>query len=150
MAKINAGPMAKPHGSAIWAVEVNEKHAISPNCKVLSRVQRQGRLCDAPLEVRNRNDRGRVGCRSPGPRSEYLAHLVEFLERIMHPMPRSGTAPLGQARSEEHTSELQSLMRISYAVFCLKKKKTHQSIYNVMSLYESLTVVYQRDYTNHN
>src|SRR3546814_8686029 len=28
-----------------------------------------------------------------------------------------------QARSEEHTSELQSLMRISYAVFCLKKKK---------------------------
>src|SRR3546814_2735603 len=32
--------------------------------------------------------------------------------------------PLG--RSEEHTSELQSLMRISYAVFCLKKKKQEQ------------------------
>src|SRR3546814_4148830 len=31
-------------------------------------------------------------------------------------------------RSEEHTSELQSLMRISYAVFCLKKKKTKQHI----------------------
>src|SRR3546814_7137648 len=30
-------------------------------------------------------------------------------------------------RSEEHTSELQSLMRISYAVFCLKKKKTTKS-----------------------
>src|SRR3546814_9201268 len=30
-------------------------------------------------------------------------------------------------KSEEHTSELQSLMRISYAVFCLKKKKTKQS-----------------------
>src|SRR3546814_2409442 len=30
-------------------------------------------------------------------------------------------------RSEEHTSELQSLMRISYAVFCLKKKKKHQN-----------------------
>src|SRR3546814_3119303 len=30
---------------------------------------------------------------------------------------------IGQHRSEEHTSELQSLMRISYAVFCLKKKK---------------------------
>src|SRR3546814_2788914 len=30
------------------------------------------------------------------------------------------------ARSEEHTSELQSLMRISYAVFCLKKKKVHR------------------------
>src|SRR3546814_4077253 len=33
-------------------------------------------------------------------------------------------AALGLGRSEEHTSELQSLMRISYAVFCLKKKKT--------------------------
>src|SRR3546814_10397194 len=32
-----------------------------------------------------------------------------------------------QQRSEEHTSELQSLMRISYAVFCLKKKKTETS-----------------------
>src|SRR3546814_10566036 len=31
------------------------------------------------------------------------------------------------ARSEEHTSELQSLMRISYAVFCLKKKKNNQA-----------------------
>src|SRR3546814_6596877 len=31
-----------------------------------------------------------------------------------------------EARSEEHTSELQSLMRISYAVFCLKKKNTEQ------------------------
>src|SRR3546814_10753700 len=31
--------------------------------------------------------------------------------------------PSGSGRSEEHTSELQSLMRISYAVFCLKKKK---------------------------
>src|SRR3546814_4155031 len=31
-----------------------------------------------------------------------------------------------EARSEEHTSELQSLMRISYAVFCLEKKKKHK------------------------
>src|SRR3546814_8605162 len=34
-------------------------------------------------------------------------------------------------RSEEHTSELQSLMRISYAVFCLKKKKTLKDNYSV-------------------
>src|SRR3546814_4523475 len=32
-----------------------------------------------------------------------------------------------EARSEEHTSELQSLMRISYAVFCLKKKTSNRS-----------------------
>src|SRR3546814_4922234 len=39
--------------------------------------------------------------------------------------------PLGSAvfRSEEHTSELQSLMRISYAVFCLKKKKKNSKSY---------------------
>src|SRR3546814_1041806 len=42
-----------------------------------------------------------------------------------------GTPEFVKSRSEEHTSELQSLMRISYAVFCLKKKKrktnkTHQ------------------------
>src|SRR3546814_10239084 len=38
--------------------------------------------------------------------------------------PRHYGGSGGAARSEEHTSELQSLMRISYAVFCLKKKKT--------------------------
>src|SRR3546814_7338479 len=47
-------------------------------------------------------------------------------------LPRIGPAPaveidLDAARSEEHTSELQSLMRISYAVFCLKKKKHHHT-----------------------
>src|SRR3546814_8121507 len=36
-----------------------------------------------------------------------------------------GSGDPGRTRSEEHTSELQSLMRISYAVFCLKKKKTY-------------------------
>src|SRR3546814_2274049 len=38
---------------------------------------------------------------------------------VEHPPARDGS----RDRSEEHTSELQSLMRISYAVFCLKKKK---------------------------
>src|SRR3546814_10082955 len=37
----------------------------------------------------------------------------------------SSQSPQRQSRSEEHTSELQSLMRISYAVFCLKKKQQH-------------------------
>src|SRR3546814_2126133 len=43
-------------------------------------------------------------------------------ERRSKAPPR--TTPSRQVRSEEHTSELQSLMRISYAVFCLTKKKT--------------------------
>src|SRR3546814_9265158 len=37
--------------------------------------------------------------------------------------------PAAVVRSEEHTSELQSLMRISYAVFCLKKKKTNHTLH---------------------
>src|SRR3546814_3656416 len=46
---------------------------------------------------------------------------------VPHPGGRSRrTAGRRSPRSEEHTSELQSLMRISYAVFCLKKKKQNQ------------------------
>src|SRR3546814_6989878 len=70
----------------------------------------------------------------------------------------------GKIRSEEHTSELQSLMRISYAVFCLKKKKqlydTHTTVYrnpntttinnfsNLTSLHEALRItIYNQTYT---
>src|SRR3546814_2920429 len=44
-----------------------------------------------------------------------------------------------QTRSEEHTSELQSLMRISYAVFCLKKKKKNLPL--SMSTYHTTTLI---------
>src|SRR3546814_1243743 len=50
------------------------------------------------------------------------------VDRQQQPGPPAGCAVAfahGQQRSEEHTSELQSLMRISYAVFCLKKKTKH-------------------------
>src|SRR3546814_4727623 len=47
-------------------------------------------------------------------------HEVAAVELFMIP-------PAAQRRSEEHTSELQSLMRISYAVFCLKKKTKVQN-----------------------
>src|SRR3546814_6441362 len=53
-----------------------------------------------------------------GPR--YARHLAPRLSQAY------ANAGSGGARSEEHTSELQSLMRISYAVFCLKKKKTQR------------------------
>src|SRR3546814_9566154 len=52
------------------------------------------------------------GCRSP-----YRDGLALFCARTLENKRRRAR------RSEEHTSELQSLMRISYAVFCLKKKK---------------------------
>src|SRR3546814_6214168 len=56
------------------------------------------------------------------------AGSVEQGEAALRSVPgvRSATtSSLALGRSEEHTSELQSLMRISYAVFCLKKKKIH-------------------------
>src|SRR3546814_3994203 len=43
--------------------------------------------------------------------------------RVPGACPTTSSRAVADARSEEHTSELQSLMRISYAVFCLKKKK---------------------------
>src|SRR3546814_7113427 len=46
---------------------------------------------------------------------------------LRDPPRRGRRPPLRRARSEEHTSELQSLMRISYAVFCLKKKTTRNN-----------------------
>src|SRR3546814_4184613 len=51
-------------------------------------------------------------------------HVVDpHLHGALLAQGHAGGAVAGLARSEEHTSELQSLMRISYAVFCLKKKK---------------------------
>src|SRR3546814_6075383 len=59
-------------------------------------------------------------------RAPSWSEQVILIGRSMSPKPSS-------VRSEEHTSELQSLMRISYAVFCLKKKKhkTPQKIDNM-------------------
>src|SRR3546814_4512042 len=58
-----------------------------------------------------------------------FAAIAASAERLSGPcalMQLCREAPPGANRSEEHTSELQSLMRISYAVFCLKKK-THST-----------------------
>src|SRR3546814_1873606 len=49
----------------------------------------------------------------------------------------AGTLDFAAMRSEEHTSELQSLMRISYAVFCLKKKTTTTTV--KLSTHDTIT-----------
>src|SRR3546814_1868482 len=55
--------------------------------------------------------------------------------------PRAETLdPVEGFRSEEHTSELQSLMSISYAVFCLKKKKTHTLNNNITNHNKTVTM----------
>src|SRR3546814_2675497 len=57
---------------------------------------------------------------------QWIHHVAEILKinHTLHRVHRQAVAVLdAYLRSEEHTSELQSLMRISYAVFCLKKQK---------------------------
>src|SRR3546814_10328840 len=72
--------------------------------------------------------------RSPLPHpggASYDQHRLIRLPYSDQPGYCAMTVDTGHARSEEHTSELQSLMRISYAVFCLKKKKkTHKENIN--------------------
>src|SRR3546814_3222512 len=75
-------------------------------------------LSSAATSVAAKPNHGFFNCQHP-------CHV--FPDRF--PAPRRGVADECSAptrrRSEEHTSELQSLMRISYAVFCLKKKNTN-------------------------
>src|SRR3546814_10654834 len=52
--------------------------------------------------------------------------LQEMQVSLSAILAEANSADPWTSRSEEHTSELQSLMRISYAVFCLKKKKTNK------------------------
>src|SRR3546814_4860472 len=73
--------------------------------------QREMRIRQAAVSAISITD-GRIGRPS--------IHGDEALD-LPTPVGKGG----GSERSEEHTSELQSLMRISYAVFCLKKKKKH-------------------------
>src|SRR3546814_5682784 len=59
---------------------------------------------------------------------------AEFLGALDEPQQfdsRGRVVAVATGRSEEHTSELQSLMRISYAVFCLKKKTNHTARDNI-------------------
>src|SRR3546814_9048419 len=78
---------------------------------------------------------GHFGAARPGQRPEQIAVAGQAVEDQPCRRREGEGQPLGLAgidmaadRSEEHTSELQSLMRISYAVFCLKKKKKRKTI----------------------
>src|SRR3546814_8512278 len=80
--------------------------------------------------------------RTPLPGGDFpvrgLAALIADI-RLCHPfLPRATADRIARAygRSEEHTSELQSLMRISYAAFCLKKKKKTKPIHPVNTSHE--------------
>src|SRR3546814_5773893 len=88
------------------------------------------------------DDALRLGCSAIGftiyPGSDQIFEQIEEIRELSAEAKSVGIATVvwsyprgGNLRSEEHTSELQSLMRISYAVFCLKKKiNTRNSINN--------------------
>src|SRR3546814_7510844 len=126
-------------------------------------LSRSGRNCAAkpPNSTSSTRRESRIGSRSPSapkpggsaaaPAPARICRAVNppfTLSRLvwlqLHPMgvlpPLSAARPnwAASCRSEEHTSELQSLMRISYAVFCLKKKKKTKklSIYNYTTHYD--------------
>src|SRR3546814_8736464 len=102
-------PCALPgDGGSQWrAVDAQRMTAprfrIAPHQHILARLEEQQLAIEA----------ARARLRQP------LRHTIEFVGVADIDADRQPAR-----RSEEHTSELQSLMRISYAVFCLKKKKT--------------------------
>src|SRR3546814_3788409 len=120
------------------------------------RFSRTGELCPCGIAASSRADRSTGGSmqtvfealggargRRPGRQTGQRVHRYSRTEegregRFWQPFKPKNVSRFMQAaekydRSEEHTSELQSLMRISYAVFCLNKKKnetTHNTQYS--------------------
>src|SRR3546814_2540328 len=60
--------------------------------------------------------------------AEAAARARDVLTDLYDRIEKGQEVDAGMVRSEEHTSELQSLMRISYAVFCLKKQKKQHTV----------------------
>src|SRR3546814_3160458 len=96
-------------------------------------IARRGRSCAKLLQLpelrAGQHGHKIVGTTEPQ-RDEILQRTSEKLLRVADPLIMIALSQVREQRlgdegirSEEHTSELQSLMRISYAVFCLKKKK---------------------------
>src|SRR3546814_5207390 len=86
---------------------------------VLSQGLRFGHLRRRLHPVRRRQTQ------QPAAQAVRLSHAARSVRAVVQ---TRCTSELNPPRSEEHTSELQSLMRISYAVFCLKKKKTNTKL----------------------
>src|SRR3546814_10854867 len=113
--------------------------------------ERLGRLHRLAMTAEGAGERGEIGagerCRGdPAGEGAFLVHPDRPIDAVVHhhhdqrdPVMHRGREFL-PVRSEEHTSELQSLMRISYAVFCLKKKNKIEPIlpntYYMSSMYD--------------
>src|SRR3546814_2939425 len=78
---------------------------------------------------------------------DIAAYLTQIIEEGDSGELAHALGVAARARSEEHTSELQSLMRISYAVFCLKKKKNTTTL--LTSNYRTHTLLNLLNHINH-
>src|SRR3546814_4165705 len=108
-----------------WSSDVCSSELFSANLRISCCLSGGG--SGRPGPGRASGGRNNQSCCPPyynnGPRGiPDFSPIERKFPRIQALMDRK--RPEGEPRSEEHTSELQSLMRISYAVFCLKKKKT--------------------------
>src|SRR3546814_8618582 len=95
-------------------------------------------VCSSDL-FRHRRPSSAAGCRystasafsiSSWPPGTFSAKILYDVSWAMARQAAASSADMLTTRSEEHTSELQSLMRISYAVFCLKNKKRYSTYTN--------------------
>src|SRR3546814_6207008 len=93
-------------------------------------VERRQRIADIVVEtaldrIAGRDqDPARIHRRAAAEERRHAAQVGVHLRAVDRLQAAGRDRTGGEVRSEEHTSELQSLMRRSYAVFCLKKKKT--------------------------
>src|SRR3546814_4856503 len=122
----DTAPLARP---LVWVSSFFSEREATPRYQV-SREQVEGTIIELQGDDRT----------AP---TEPTVELVEGEFSVVPGQAGRGVDPEALARSEEHTSELQSLMRISYAVFCLKKKiissilnTTYQTIINITNLFE--------------
>src|SRR3546814_2852907 len=81
----------------------------------------QSLSADAPFCLRNH--RVAISYSTPESSNVSVEEIVAVMDGLIPALASINVS--ARKRSEEHTSELQSLMRISYAVFCLKKKKNY-------------------------
>src|SRR3546814_6139518 len=107
--------------SAVLELESGKEYRFVPPGPTIQPAEWQA--CLDQLETAQCNFMVLSGSLPPGMPDDFYGQVVALMRRRNIPVVLDSSGP-GLKRSEEHTSELQSLMRISYAVFCLKKKKT--------------------------
>src|SRR3546814_1241735 len=105
-----------------WSSDVCSSDLTGPSCicRIGDRHRPRCVACSQSVDIVSRNRTEKPGCGLL--KTGHIEHHRGSCP--LHQCRRSGCG-VDRSRSEEHTSELQSLMRISYAVFCLKKKIKH-------------------------